>query len=125
LVGNNSCAQAFQVEADGVPVAGTLNGAVTEICTGTTNKDVWYFITPTCTNNYTITLTNLPDNKDLYLYQSPCPTTCVPALQSSLNTGTSNEIITRSLTAGVTYYIRVVDVANTGGNFTITATGPT
>ncbi|MFN5877538.1 MAG: hypothetical protein ACK44B_01630, partial [Flavobacteriales bacterium] len=124
LVGNNSCAQAFEIQTDGVAISGSLNGAVTEICTGATNKDVWYYFTPTCTNNYTIFLSNLGDNKDIYVYQSPCPSSCSAALYSGVNTGTTNESITASFTNGITYYLRIVDAANTGGSFNLTVTGP-
>ena len=116
---NDECANATLLSC-GVTLSGTLTNA-----TPTTNirysdysnfNDVFYYFTATITGYYTITLNNLPDDKDLFLY-SNCDST--NALASSANGGASADVITYYCTAGTTYRIRITDCSNTGGTFNI------
>jgi hypothetical protein len=66
------------------------------------NDRDYYKIIITTGGSATITLTNLVANYNLYLYSSNGTT----QLASSTNSGTNNETINRTFTAG-TYYIRV------------------
>ncbi|MFN5911885.1 MAG: hypothetical protein ACK45H_11155, partial [Bacteroidota bacterium] len=121
LIGNNTCATAFEIQPDGVALSGSMAGVFDELCTG--EYDVWYYFTPTCTNTYQIALNALSDNKDVYIYQG-CPSSCAdPFLLSGVNTGTTNELISGTFTSGVTYYINVVDYT-ASGTFNLTVTGP-
>ena len=122
LIGNNTCAQAFEIQTDGVATSGTMTGATPYLCP---DNNVWYYFTPTCTNTYTITLSNLSDDIDLYVYTGNCPTSCGGQTYSSVNGGTNNEIITANLIANTTYYIEIVDFATTGGTFNLAVSGPT
>jgi photosystem II stability/assembly factor-like uncharacterized protein len=63
----------------------------------------YYKFVPSVSGNATIQLTTLPADYDLYLYKSNGS-----QFGSSTNGGTTNESIVKSLTAGTTYYIRVI-----------------
>ncbi len=114
---NDFCTNATALIADASAVAGSLD------CSGyespfTAKKDVWYAFTAPCNGTYTIYLSSLPDDKDLYVYSSCGVST---ELYSATSTGTT-ETLTNTFVAGNTYYIRVYDYANTGGSFIIQIT---
>jgi hypothetical protein len=83
--------------------------------------NMYYAFTAICTGNHKFTLTGSATDIDLYAYGT-CPT------GTALGSGTSvsnSESFTISLTAGTTYYIRVLDYTgnnsgtSSGGNFTL------
>jgi hypothetical protein len=112
---NDLCSNATSLTA-GNTIAGSLTCSGFEGPYFTAKKDVWYSITPTCAGSYSITLSGLPDDKDLYMF-SACGATTTVASSTALGSG--NETITQTLSAGVTYYYAVYDYANTGGSFNI------
>ncbi|MGB8192419.1 MAG: reprolysin-like metallopeptidase [Chitinophagaceae bacterium] len=69
--------------------------------TTTTDKD-WFRFTLASTSNLNITLTNLPADYDLILYNS-----AGTEIKRSENGGTSSETITNANTAAGTYYVQV------------------
>ena len=119
---NNLCSNATLLSC-GTPKDGTLAGATTTaIYPDNQFKDVFYKFTATHSGSYTITLTKYSqlDDIDLQLF-SGCSSTNV--LISLFGNG-NIETITYSLTAGTTYFIRVLDINNTGANFTIKIAPP-
>jgi hypothetical protein len=121
LLGNDKCVNATNLIIDAAAISGSLTGASYE-SPNSSKSEVWYKFTPSCTGDHTITLSGLPNDKDLYVYSGNCGS--VSQLQSSNNGSSTNEVITRSFTAGITYLIQVYDYDNNGGSFNIRVTGP-
>ncbi|NBR13936.1 MAG: hypothetical protein EBU01_05040, partial [Crocinitomicaceae bacterium] len=117
---NDLCANATVINVNASATTNSLSGSSIE-SPFSSKPDVWYkFTTPNCSVSHTITLSGLPDDKDLYIYTA-CGTTT--SSWSSTAGGTTSEVITQTLAANTTYYIQVLDFANTGGNFTLSVTG--
>ena len=119
---NDNCSNAISLSC-GMQIQGSLNNATksTVYSDGTANyKDVFYSFTADYIGNYTISLTNFTNNKDLYLYQN-CSSTII--LESSTS-NTTSETINFNCTVTGTYTIRVVDVSSTEGTFNIKITCP-
>ncbi|MCL2651326.1 MAG: InlB B-repeat-containing protein [Candidatus Azobacteroides sp.] len=116
---NDQCSNATNLPSNGAPVSGIITGATPTTSVSYsdygTKNDVFYYFTAANTGNFTITLSNFSDDKDLFLYQD-CGT--VGALKYSTSTA-STETITYTCTAGTTYRIRVTDYSGTGGTFNI------
>lgn len=115
---NDLCGSATGLVIGNSAVSGSLTCSNSE-SPFSGNGDVWYRFTPSCTGNHSISLTGLPDDKDLYVFAA-CGTTS--SIGSSTSGGSNNENITQSFTGGVTYYIRVYDYTGTGGSFNIAVT---
>ena len=115
---NDLCSNAILLSC-GTSVQGTLTGATRTTAISYLNNvdknDVFYYFTAAEAGNYTITLSNFSDDKDLFLY-SNCSATV--ALNSSAGIG-STETITHTCSAGITYRIRITDYSGTGGTFDI------
>ncbi|WP_338732831.1 T9SS-dependent choice-of-anchor J family protein [Mangrovimonas cancribranchiae] len=100
---NNLCSNAIAITANTGVTNGTLANAT--FTSPFENVDVWYSITPTYDETYTITLSNFSGDADLYLYSSSCPTPDSHIADSA--TLSSTETIEYVLTTGTTYYIQV------------------
>ncbi len=116
-----TCTNAYEpneTQAAAVAIA-TSSSIQSQIATAT---DVdWYKITPSVSGSVTIQLTTLPADYDLYLHRANGN-----VMNSSINSGTTNESITRNLNAGTTYYIRVVGKSgafNAASCYTLTING--
>jgi hypothetical protein len=89
---NNSFAKAVQIPLD-TDIFGTISSS--------TDKDLYKFNVVTA-GNFTLTLTQLPADYDLVLYDST-----QTLIKSSRKTGTTDEIIQRNLSVGL-YYVKVI-----------------
>lgn len=73
-----------------------------KLCTTTTTADAdWYKVTITSTSTITVSVTELPANYNLDLYVGGA------WVAASVNTGTTNESLTRTAQPAGTYYFRV------------------
>ncbi|OQP66315.1 hypothetical protein A3860_12490 [Niastella vici] len=107
-------------ETQATAVAIANSGAITSQIATSADVD-WYKITPSASGNVTITLTTLPADYDLYLHRANGN-----VMASSVNSGTTNESVTKNLTAGTNYYIRVIGKNgsfNAGNCYTLTVNG--
>jgi len=71
-----------------------------------TKKDVWFSFTPSCSGIHNINVSSFSGDIDIELYSGSCPASA--SYLDNSNGNTSTETITSSLTAGVTYYLRVL-----------------
>jgi len=121
---NDQCSNAIPLTC-GNTMSGTLAGATRSSSVTYSDysdkKDVFYFFTPINSGEYTITLNNFSNDKDLFLY-SNCNTQ--EKLTSSAG-NTSTETIKYTLTANMPYRIRIVDYSGTEGTFNIKVECPT
>jgi hypothetical protein len=78
------------------------NTDITGMISSTTDNDYFKFTTTSPNTNIQITLTNLPADYDVRLYNSSGT-----QLAISQNTGTTSELIKRNTTTAATYYVRV------------------
>lgn len=121
---NDACASAAALVINDPATNGTLVGSTNSSAPFSTNKDVWYRFTPTCTGTHTITVTGFSGDVDVHLFNqsSACPTTI--STFGTAATSSATETINSSLTAGVTYYVRVYafNPAAEASNFTIRVT---
>ncbi|MCT7990891.1 pre-peptidase C-terminal domain-containing protein [Laspinema olomoucense] len=85
---------------------------------GTTDTNDYYRFTLSNTSNFNLTLNGLSADADVQLLNSSGS-----AIQSATNSGTTQDTISRSLSAG-TYYVRVYPMSgvNTNYNLSLTAT---
>jgi len=97
--------------SDSTPLAGS-------IC-GPTYQD-WYVFTPaaTVTVTFTASFTNASGDLDLYLYTS---TNLVNSIAYAYTTS-DNEVITRTLDPGITYYLLVEGYQRAANTYTLTVT---
>jgi hypothetical protein len=120
---NDLCANATTLTVNASATSGTLVGATNTSLTGGTEgtyKDVWYKFTAGCTGSHTISASGFTGDIDTYLYATSCPT----AVSGYVGRGYTFDIpetFTASLTAGTTYYLRVVaaDTAAESNTFSI------
>jgi PQQ-dependent dehydrogenase (s-GDH family) len=129
---NDDCANAIALTL-GVNRAGTVwgatNSAISTVCSGTPDDDVWYKFTPTATSA-TIALSSVGSNLStsgarIQVFSGSCGSL------TSMGCGTSS-ITALGLEAGTDYYIRVYSAGagsiggtSIGSAFTITVTAPT
>lgn len=100
--GTTTCLNAYEAnETLATAAAVATNTALSAAIGSATDKD-WYSFTVSTTSNLNITLTNLPGDYDIILYNS-----AGTELARSENGGTTSETITRSASAAGTYYIQV------------------
>lgn len=98
-----SCVTAYEAnETLATAAAITTNTAISAAIGSTTDID-YYKVTTTAASNFTITLTNLPADYDLYVYNS-----AGTQLGSSAAGSTTSESITLSNQAAGTYYVKVI-----------------
>ena len=121
---NDLCVNATVITIDATAISGTLAGS-SFTTPFTSNKDVWYSFTPTCSGNHVIVTTGFTGDVDIYLFGTSCPTNTTSLASST--TSTATETITYNCTAGTTYYIRVkaFDAAAETSSFTIKVNSPT
>jgi hypothetical protein len=100
------------------------NNGGTPSCASPGTPDVWYSFTPTATGSYTIdTQSGTITDSGLGLYSGgACNTLSEVACDDDGGTGTMSQL-TASLTAGVTYYLRVWSYSSGTGTFGICITG--
>ena len=117
---NDLCTTATALVINAAPISGTLTGST--FTAPFTKKDVWYGFTPTCSGSHTITVSGFTGDVDIELFSGACPATTT-TLDASAGT-TSTETITLALTAGTTYYLRVLafNVAAETANFNVSVT---
>ncbi len=117
---NDLCTAATPLVINAAPIAGTLTGST--FTAPFTKKDVWYSFTPTCSGTHNMIISGFTGDVDIELFSGACPATITP-LDSSAGT-TSTETITLALTAGTTYYLRVLafNVAAETANFSASVT---
>ncbi len=115
---NDACSNATSLTVGAAAIAGTLNNAAFE-SPFSSKKDVWYKFVA-CAGSYTINLTGMTSDEDVYIYTA-CGTSS--SVASGTSTSTTTESATFTATSG-TYYIQVQDFDNNGGNFNIAVTGP-
>ena len=131
---NDLCANAAVVcpgTYTGTTVGMALDSGASVSCDGSSpGPDVWYKYTPGSTGNATISLCSSGSTWDsvLSIHSGTCPGTTTNQLNCSDDdcgsTG-GHGTITRSVTGGTTYLIRVGGYASTNtGAFTLTITGP-
>lgn len=117
---NDLCTAATPVVINAAPIAGNLTGST--LTAPFTKKDVWYTFTPTCSGTHSMIVSGFTGDVDIELFSGACPTTITP-LDSSAGT-TTTETITLALTAGTTYYLRVLafNVAAETASFSVSVT---
>ena len=127
---NDACANAIVVcpgTYTGTTSGATLDGSVS--CDGSSpGPDVWYKYTPASAGSATFSLCTSSTTWDSVLsVHSGCPGTSTNQLNCSDDdcggTGTHGTI-TRSVTAGTNYWIRIGGYSNVSGPFTLVITGP-
>lgn len=79
-----------------------VNTNITGLISSTTDTDWFRFTTTSPNTNIRATLSNLPADYDMTLYNSR-----VRSLASSTNGGTANETIIRNSSSATTYYLRI------------------
>ncbi|HEU4963237.1 MAG TPA: M4 family metallopeptidase [Bacilli bacterium] len=102
---------------------GPLTSGTTYNATISSSTDVdWFKFTISNTGNISLSLTNLPGDYDLYLYNS-----AGTELTKSWNGGTTSESISYNATATGTYYAKVVGYngVNSSSAYALKATYPT
>ena len=114
---NDLCASAIGLVINAAAVTGNMTGST--FTAPFTKKDVWYSFTPTCTGTHVVTVTGFSGDMDIELFSGSCPATTT-TLDSSSSTS-STESTSTTLTAGVTYYLRVLayDITAETSAFTV------
>jgi hypothetical protein len=127
---NDTCAGAIAVCPGATP--GTTSGASLEgsaTCDGSSpGPDVWYTYTPATSGTATFSLCGQPQWDSVLSIHSACPGTTGNQLNCSdddCGGQATHGTITRSVTAGTTYTIRIGGYSsNNVGPFTLNITGP-
>lgn len=105
--------------------AGTFIGATPS--SGFTESDVWYRFTPSCSGQYTITLSGFsgPDF-DFKVYANNCPASSSVTPYATAGSSNNPEVLTSPFNGSTTYYIRIFKYDNVGvdTNFNIQITTP-
>lgn len=125
---NDDCTGAVALTLNAAAVTGTFQNATQslaavtcETITGNADDDVWYSFTTTTAGNYTITVDG-GENLDVVidLRSGACNGTNIACMDDFIN---YDEVLTQSLSAGTTYYVRVYEYGALSGlseyNFTI------
>lgn len=114
---NDNCAGATALSLNAAAVTGTLQGATQTIaaasCGGNSDDDVWFSFTTTAAGNYIITADgNTTLDLVVDLRSGACDGTSVTCADDTID---GTEVVTASLDAATTYYVRVYEYgANTG-----------
>ncbi|GAA4762650.1 MULTISPECIES: InlB B-repeat-containing protein [Flavobacterium] len=101
---NDLCNNATTLIVNAAPVAGDMTGST--LTAPFTKKDRWYTFTATCSSTHAITVSGFTGDIDIELFSGSCPTTTT--FIDNSNGATSTETISIVLTAGTTYYVRVL-----------------
>ena len=112
---NDECTGATALTVDAAAIQGTLQNATQSLAgitcdgfVGNADDDVWYSFTTTTAGNYTITADG---GNDLDLVIDLRSGACNGTNVSCMDTENGIEVLTTSLSASTTYYIRVYDFA--------------
>ena len=120
---NDDCDNAIALITNATAISGTLEAST--FVSPFDRNDVWYSMTPTYNETYTITVNNFSGDIDLFLFDqsSACPTTDTDI--SSAESTSNSEEIEIALVSGTTYYLRV-EAFNTAAEstFDIQLTAP-
>jgi hypothetical protein len=128
---NDACVSAIEA-CPGQAYTGSTGGATvdgaTNCGTSSSTPDVWYKYTPATSGSATFSLCGSGTTYDSVLsIHSACPGTSGNTLNCNNDgcggTG-SPSTITRSVTAGTTYMIRISGHSGATGNYSLTITGP-
>ncbi len=116
------CSTAYEANGTLATAAAISTGTAVSAAISPSGDIDYYKVTTTATSNFSITLTNLPGDYDLYFYNS-----AGTQIGSSEAGGTTSETITLSNQAAGTYYVRVIGYngANSAAvcyNLTVNAT---
>ena len=114
---NDLCSAATILNVNDAAKATIMTGSTAT--TPFTEKDVWFSFTPSCSGTHNITVTSFSGDIDIELYSAACPVSTTYFDTSSGTTTT--ETITNSLTAGTTYYLRVLAYNTTAETTAFTA----
>ncbi|MGV3460931.1 MAG: T9SS sorting signal type C domain-containing protein [Flavobacterium sp.] len=119
---NDLCADAATLTVNSTATSGTFVGSTfTTFTNGSSKKDVWYKFTASCSGSHTITLAGFSGDADIYMFSgSSCPTNNNNSVAFAASSNMP-EVITYSVTSGVTYYIRAAawDATAEASTFTI------
>ncbi|MBL0155001.1 MAG: pre-peptidase C-terminal domain-containing protein [Chitinophagaceae bacterium] len=97
------CVTAFEANETQATAATISANTATSAAIGSATDIDWYRVVTTATGNFSVTLTNLPGDYDLYVYNS-----AGTQIGSSTAGGTGNETVTLTNQAAGTYYARVI-----------------
>lgn len=121
---NDVCASATVVGGGsfvGTTCRGTADGAST--C-GAAGPDAWYAYTAPCSGNVQFDTNGSSINTVLSIH-SACPGTTGNQLRCDDDSGAGNaSLVSMAVTAGTTYYVRVVGSGGAAGPFALNITGP-
>jgi transposase-like protein len=99
----SNCVTAYEAnETQATAAAIATNTAISAAIGSATDID-YYKVTTTVTSNFSVTLTNLPGDYDITMYNA-----AGTQIGSSAASGTSNETITLANQAAGTYYLKVI-----------------
>lgn len=104
LPANDLCSNATSLVVNAAPIAGNMSGST--LTAPFTKKDLWYTFTATCSSTHAITVSGFTGDIDIELFSGSCPT--ATTFIDNSNGATSTETISIALTAGTTYYVRVL-----------------
>ncbi|MFN0057133.1 MAG: immunoglobulin domain-containing protein [Planctomycetota bacterium] len=124
--GNDNCVDAIAV-ADGVPVDGSTTTATddgTASCgSSASTPDVWYKYTPATSATVTVSTCNDANYDTVLAVFNGCGGTQVGCLDDTAGCAGLTTILSVSMTAATTYWIRVAGYNGAVGDFTLTVTG--
>lgn len=106
IINNDLCSNAISLVVNAAPIAGDMTGSTRTAAPFNNKPDVWYTFTATCSSTHAITVSGFTGDIDIELFSGSCPATTTFLDES--NGTTSTETISIALTAGTTYYLRVL-----------------
>lgn len=126
---NDNCSGAIALVMNATAVTGNVASATQSLaafCAGTADDDVWYSFTTAHAGNYTVTIVGSTSfDAVVDLRSGSCNGTNVSCVDATASGGT--EVISATLAASTTYYVRVYSFGSTipsTTTFTIGVTSP-
>ncbi|SHI35946.1 choice-of-anchor D domain-containing protein [Flavobacterium terrae] len=110
VASNDLCTSATTLIVNAAPIPGSMTGSTRTPAPFNNKPDVWYSFTPTCSSTHIITVSGFTGDIDIELFSGSCPATTTFLDES--NGTTSTETISIALTAGTTYFLRVLAFNN-------------
>lgn len=124
---NNTCGTATALTINGGATTGNVTCATagSGACNGSANYDVWYSFTTTCSGTYQVLVDPSSSFDAVFQLYNGCggsnlnPISGTAGTDNCVDDGAenSNEYATYSLSAGVTYYVRVYDYNSSGSSY--------
>lgn len=106
IVNNDLCTNAIDIIVNAPAIPGNMTGATRTPNPFNNKIDRWYKFTATCSSTHAITVAGFSGDIDIELFSGSCP---VSDIYLDTSNGTSStETISMALTAGTTYYLRVL-----------------